>query len=187
MVRASKVAATVATAGVLAAIASPASAVADPPPPGPADPAAPAEVPPDTRLGLPIVGSINTNELLLGQYPLPAVGSAQPSAPPDLNALSGNAIQFLLGPNLKLSEQGQDSIYSVGPSDPNALAGDKWEYFKRARGAWHQVMGKLDPNQLGEPLPGTAPLPGTNMPVGLGQNLPEPPPPALPTAPLAGG
>jgi hypothetical protein len=187
MVRASKVAATVATTGVLAAIACPVTAVADPAPPAPADPTAPAEPQPDTPGGLPILGYINSNELLLGQYPLPAVGSAQPSAPPDLNALNTSAIQFLLGPNLKLAEQGQDSMYSVGPPDPNALTGDKWEYFRRAHGLWHEVMGKLDPNQLGEPLPGTAPPPGTNIPVGLGQNLPDPQPPALPPAPPAGG
>ena len=75
----------------------------------------------------------------------------------------------------------------MGPPDPNALAGDKWESFRRAHGVWHQVMGKLYPDQLGEPLPGTAPPPGTNIPVGLGQNLPEPPLPALPPLPPAVG
>ncbi|MFZ0832331.1 MAG: hypothetical protein WAM92_04455, partial [Mycobacterium sp.] len=43
-----------------------------------------------------------------------------------------------------------------------------------ARGLFHYPMGKLDVNQLGEPLPGTAPPPGTNIPPGL--NWPEPPP-----------
>ena len=47
-------------------------------------------------------------------------------------------------------------------------------------------MGKLDPDQLGEPLPGTAPPPGTNIPVGLEQYLPEPPP-AIPPVPPPGG
>jgi hypothetical protein len=34
--------------------------------------------------------------------------------------------------------------------------------------------------QLGEPLPGTAPPPGTNVPPGLVQNLPPAPDPAAP-------
>ena len=48
--------------------------------------------------------------------------------------MNANAIQYLFGPNLKLSEQGQESMYSVGPPDPNAPVGDKWEYFRRAHG-----------------------------------------------------
>jgi len=36
------------------------------------------------------------------------------------------------------------------------------------------LLGQLPQQQLGEPLPGTAPPPGTNIPPGLGQFLPEP-------------
>ena len=189
MATTSRVAATVAAAGVLAAgaaIASSATAAADPVPPVPADPPLPSDGQPDTPGGLPIAGYLNSNELLLGQYSVPAVGGTQPSAPPDFDTMNANAIQYLFGPNLKLSEQGQESMYSVGPPDPNAPVGDKWEYFRRAHGDWHMVMGKLDPSQLGEPLPGTAPPPGTNIPVGLEQYLPEPPPAIPPVPPPSG-
>jgi hypothetical protein len=52
-----------------------------------------------------------------------------------------------------------------------------------AHGLWHGMMGRLSPEQLGEPLPGTAPPPGTNIPQGLGEDLPNPGPPPMP-APL---
>ncbi|WP_231965623.1 hypothetical protein [Mycobacterium sp. E802] len=50
------------------------------------------------------------------------------------------------------------------------------------------MLGQVPKEQLGEPLPGTAPPPGTNIPSGLGENLPDPaaPPPA-PGAPPAPG
>ena len=39
------------------------------------------------------------------------------------------------------------------------------------------LLGQSPQEQLGEPLPGTAPPPGTNIPPGLVQYLPDPPPP----------
>jgi hypothetical protein len=46
------------------------------------------------------------------------------------------------------------------------------------------LLGQMPQQQLGEPLPGTAPPPGTNIPSGLSQFLPDPadapPPPGTP-------
>ena len=36
------------------------------------------------------------------------------------------------------------------------------------------LFGQAPDEQLGEPLPGTAPAPGIYLPPGLGQNLPDP-------------
>ncbi len=36
------------------------------------------------------------------------------------------------------------------------------------------LLGQVPKEQLGEALPGTAPPPGTNLPPGLGQFLPDP-------------
>jgi hypothetical protein len=185
-------AATIAVAGALtagSALTAAATAAADPPPPPPpADPAAPVEIPPITGpMGAQLTNpgqGINLAELLLPQHQVPAVQGTAPVATPDYSALN---TQWLLPPNMKLGEQAAgDTFYGSAPNDPNAPAPDKWEYFKRSRGAFHSVMGKLDQDQLGQPLPGTAPLPGSNIPAGTGENLPElPPPPGLPPAPGA--
>jgi hypothetical protein len=202
MTAASKLARTITVVGVLAvgtAVASAATAAADPPPPVPADPAAPAEPsdpgPPATAMGT--VGAMlgqSTNspagyDLLLGQSPLPAVPGSQPVGLGDVM----NTPQYLFGPNMKLSEQGQQSMYSNGPTDLNAPPPTgSIDAFQRAHGIWHEGMGRLDLGQLGQPLPGTAPPPGTNLPPGPEQFLPDPPPPPgapppPPGAPPPGG
>jgi hypothetical protein len=122
-------------------------------------------------------------DMLLSQTAVPALPGAQPAAAPDTSAV--NSLPYLFGPNMDLSEQGQQSMYSNGPTDPNAPAPNgRIDAFKRAHGIWHEGMGKLDLSQLGQPLPGTAPPPGTNLPPGPMQFLsddygapPAPPPP----------
>ena len=194
MTAASKLARTITVVGVLAvgtAVASAATAAADPPPPVPADPAAPAEPPdpgpPATAMGTvgAILGQSTPSpagfDLLLGQSPVPAVPGSQPVG---LSAV--NTPQYLFGPNMKLSEQGQQSMYSNGPTDLDAPPPTgRIDAFQRAHGIWHEGMGRLDLGQLGQPLPGTAPPPGTNLPPGPEQFLPDPPPP--PGAPPPGG
>ena len=205
MTSASKLARTITIVGVLAvgtAVASAATAAADPPPPVPADPAAPTEPPdpgpPATAMGTMagILGQSTTSptgfDLLLSQSPVPAVPGNQPAAPFDLHAV--NTPQTLFGPNMTLSEQGQQSMYSTGPTDPNAPPPTgRIDAFQRAHGIWHQGMGRMDLGQLGQPLPGTAPPPGTNLPPGPEQFLPDvlpwgaPPPPGAPPALPPGG
>ena len=199
MTAASTLARTITVVGVLAvgtAVASAATAAADPPPPVPADPAAPTEPPdpgpPPTAMGTmgAVLGQSTPSpaglDLLLGQSPIPAVPGSQPVAPLDLSAV--NTPQYLFGPNMKLSEQGQQSMYSAGPTDLNAPPPTgRIDAFQRAHGIWHQGMGRLDLDQLGQPLPGTAPPPGTNIPAGPEQFLPDVlpwnPPPVPPSAP----
>ena len=84
--------------------------------------------------------------------------------------------------NFALAGQGQQSIYSNTPAAPDAPPPGFLANAKGAHGIWNYQIGKLDPNQLGEPLPGTAPPPGTNIPAGLGESLPDPlaPPPGAP-------
>ena len=45
------------------------------------------------------------------------------------------------------------------------------------------LLGQMPQEQLGEPLPGTAPPPGTNVPPGLVQFLPDPVDPNAPPPP----
>jgi hypothetical protein len=192
MTAASKLARTITVVGVLAvgtAVASAATAAADPPPPVPADPAAPAEPPdpgpPATAMGTmgALLGESTASpagfDLLLSQSPVPGVPGSQPVG---LGAV--NTPQYLFGPNMKLSEQGQQSMYSTGPTDLNAPPPTgRIDGLQRAHGIWHQGMGRLDMGQLGQPLPGTAPPPGTNLPPGPEQFYEPPPPPGIPPPP----
>lgn len=194
-----KLAGTITVAGLLAvgtAVASAATAAADPPPPVAADPADPDPGPPSTALGTMsgILGQSTTSptgfDLLLSQTPIPAPPGVQPAALPDLSVV--NTEPYLFGPNLKLSEQGQQSMYGAGPTDLNAPAPTgRIDSLQRAHGLWHEGMGRLDQSQLGQPLPGTAPPPGTNLPPGPVQFLPDDygapaPPPGTPPPPLGG-
>jgi hypothetical protein len=201
MTVARRLAETITVASVLAcgtAVASAATAAADPLPPVPADPAAPAPPPdpadpPPTAMGT-VTGWLAQPsaspagfDLLLSQTSLPGVPGGQPAAVlPDSSVV--NSAQYLFGPNLKLSEQGQQSMYSAGPTDPDAPAPNgRIDAIQRAHGIWHMGMGRLDQGQLGQPLPGTAPPPGTSIPPGPEQFYEPPPPPGAPPAPPPGG
>ena len=113
-------------------------------------------------------------DFLLGQAPLPAALGGQPGQPQQPLFLDEGAITALRPINFGLAGQGQESIYSYTPAAPDAPHGGLLDNIRGARGLFHYPMGKLDVDQLGQPLPGTAPPPGTNIPLGL--NWPEPPP-----------
>ncbi|HZQ33217.1 MAG TPA: hypothetical protein VFB19_15960 [Mycobacterium sp.] len=179
------------------AVVSMATAAADPPPPPPADPgvAPPPQnlndvlAPPVTAILGPAAppGSGAPVDLLLSQYPAPSVPGSEPAQPMDpSSALSGNS--FLLPQNYKLSPPDQGNMYSIAPGDvtdqPSLIPA-----LKGAHALWHGGMGRLTPDQLGQPLPGTAPPPGTNIPAGPVDYLPDPlpwpqpvPPPPPPPA-----
>ncbi len=130
--------------------------------------------------GLPLglfAGSDNpapaAGDLLLAQRALPAVQG--PPAPPDTRFLEPSAALF--PHNFKLASQGQTSVYSQASPDPDASNPGLVDYLQGAHGLWHEGMGRMDQDQLGQPLPGTAPPPGTNLPAGPMQFLPDPPPP----------
>ena len=175
-------------AGMLAAgaaVASSATAAADPPlplpPPAPADPApAPTGfLPPAGTLQsfLPEGGMAPGSgyDFLLGQAPMPTASGGQ-AAPVIVGAdgqpvpaaqsptfLDQQAIQPLKPTNFALAGQGQQSFYSNTPAAPGAPPPGFLENAKGAHGIWNYQMGKLTPDQLGQPLPGTAPPPGTKF------------------------
>lgn len=190
-------------AGALAlagALAFSASAAADPPEEPPADPAAPTAppgevLPPPSTIGttlaqngapggpggLPDISAYG-NALTLAQNPAPAAPGSAAATPPNLYAFNN---QYLLPQNLKPSAPGQGEIFGVPPGEENGNT-TFLGYLKRLHSAYQQgglkggLLGQMPQEQLGEPLPGTAPPPGANIPVGLGQNLPDIPQPPAP-------
>lgn len=197
----------VATAGLIAVSVSvvfPTTATADPAPtpsPGPAvpvlgtplgpaglgvlaqngDPAVPG------ALGAPNVPGLDSTTVL-GQNAVPAAPGANPGATPDLNVFN-NAY----GPQQCLvpSAPGQCEQFDVAPGQENSdVSRREWlgRYIDMYRAGMLKggLLGQVPQEQLGEPLPGTAPPPGTNIPPGLVQFLPEPaaeePPPPVPPA-----
>ena len=148
------------------------SATADPVPPDPA-PADPAPPPPTIFgvLGLPDVSAYGSNPLL-GQNIVPSAPSGGvPVIAPDLNAFSN---QYLLPQNATPAAPGEGT--GAGTQDSVST---RLDYLKRLYSMYQggdlkgALLGQLPLDQLGEPLPGTAPAPGTDIPPGLGQNLPE--------------
>lgn len=176
------------------AVAAPAPEPA--PPPGPTVPLMGAPLGPN---GLSVLGQTGTETApgrlgvpdgidmspgaLLGQYAAPsAPGGPPPTEAPNLRAFNnGN----FFPQNEKPSAPGQGTVVGVAPGQENSdISGLDWmremhTMYRNGnlRGA---MLGQLPKEQLGEPLPGTAPPPGTSIPQGLGENLPDPagPPPA---------
>jgi hypothetical protein len=168
----------------------------------PADPGAPAPPPAPTGFVPPaatISDSLNGfaglfggpagNQMLLGQTPVPAVapGGNAPATPPDVQVLDGT--QLLLPRNYR-TQQGADdptpSPYDLQqgvPPGPFARV----DGLKGVHAMVHGALGRMPADQLGQPLPGTAPAPGINIPAGPVDFLPDPaapPPPADPALPL---
>jgi hypothetical protein len=178
---------------------------APPPPPGPTVPGlgqlSPAGLGVLAQTGLPqnagALGAPPVTGLdpttLLGQNAAPSAPGANPGTPPNLrafnNAYGAGAI------NDKPAAPGQGTQFGVAPGDQNAdVTGRQWlgRYIDlyRAGDLKGGLLGQMPKEQLGEPLPGTAPPPGTNVPPGLVQFLPDPatdapppPPGAVPPVP----
>jgi hypothetical protein len=181
--------------GVAALISAP-PALADPPPPDPAvvEPAVPpvGYVPPRSGignvlaqsdagrtgpLGLPDLASY-TPGLLLGQNAVPsAPGAPATVTAPDLRAFNGD---YLLPQNVAPAAPGQGVAadgFGPTPQDPGT---GRIAFLRRLHGMYQDgglagaFLGQVPDEQLGEPLPGTAPATGIYLPPGLGQNLPDP-------------
>ena len=180
-----------------AAVLGPAVAAADPapPPPPPVEPAPPVPVPvlgsdlgpnglavlgqagdpAPGPLGAPNVPGLD-GTTVLGQNATPSAPGVDPGAPPNLHAFN-NAY----GPqqNLVPSAPGEGEQFDVAPGEENADVNARtWmgRYIDMYRAGMLKggLLGQVPQEQLGEPLPGTAPPPGTNIPPGLGQYLPGP-------------
>ncbi|WP_370333885.1 hypothetical protein [Mycolicibacterium hippocampi] len=183
---ATDVMASIAVAVLLAVVGSSTTAAAQPLPSPPADPAVPA--PPEVSgpspplLGGPSEqrGSLlpglpaDPSQYLLGQNPVPAAPGGPPGTPPDLEAFN-NA--HLLPQNLVPSGPGEGAISDGVPGAENT----DLSRIDVARRLWHlyeggylrgSLLGQMPQDQLGEPLPGTAPPPGTSLPPGPTPPLP---------------
>jgi hypothetical protein len=201
-----------------AAVAFAATAAADPPRPDPVpvfvDPAAqPPPGPPLPVLGAPLgptgLGVLAQNgqpalagvlgappidgldrNTVLGQNAVPSAPGAGPGVVPNLNVFNnGYGVQQCLVP----SAPGKCEQFDVAPGDENAdVSRRQWlgRYVDMYRAGMLKggSLAQMPQEQLGEPLPGTAPPPGTNIPRGLDQFQPDPAPPpdgAPPPAPGA--
>lgn len=180
-------------------IAAPAVAAADdalPTDPTPAPPAPTGLIPPIASignvlaqsgsdsaglLGLPDLSAYSSN-LVLGQNAVPsAPGAAGPTTVPSLSAFNAG---YLLPQNLTPAAPGQGTLApGIGPDQDNPSSG-RIAFLRRLHEMYQAgelkgaFLGQLPKEQLGEPLPGTAPGPGIYIPPGLGQGLAEPAQPA---------
>ncbi|MEZ0355006.1 hypothetical protein [Mycobacterium sp. SA01] len=185
----------VAALAVGAAVAPMATAAADEP--LPVDPAAPPP-PPAPQGFIPSPGTIQDsvngfagilggpagNQLLLGQTPAPALAGTAPAAPPNADILNG--AQLLMAQNNSMPTPDQQSPYQLGPGADGPFA--RVNQWKGVHAFLHGALGRMPADQLGQPLPGTAPPPDINIPAGPEQFLPDPaapPPPGDPAAPVA--
>ncbi len=119
------------------------------------------------------------NQLLLGQTPTPAVSGSAPAAPPGVDVLDGT--QLLLPRNYRTVQGADDPTPSPYDLQQGVPPGPfaRVDGLKGVHAMLHGALGRMPADQLGQPLPGTAPPPGTNLPAGPEQFLPDPqaPPP----------
>lgn len=128
-------------------------------------------------LGLPDLAAYAPG-LLLGQYAVPsAPGAPATVAAPDLRAFNGD---YLLPQNVAPAAPGQGvPADGLGPTPQDSSTG-RLAFLRRLHGMYQDggltgaFLGQVPDEQLGEPLPGTAPAPGIYLPPGLGQNPPDP-------------
>ena len=135
-------------------------------------------------LGAPNVVGLSPTTVL-GQNPIPSAPGGEPGIVPNLNVFN-NA--YGIQQNLEPAAPGQGEQFDVAPGQENAdTSRREWlgRYIDMYRAGMLKggLLGQVPQEQLGEPLPGTAPPPGTNVPPGLVQFLPPPPEAAPPGAP----
>ncbi|MDT5191142.1 MAG: hypothetical protein QOI28_3393 [Mycobacterium sp.] len=171
-----------------------------PPPPGPTIPIIGAPVGPagfdvlaqngvpsagPGNLGAPPVYGIDGTSVL-AQTAAPSLPGAV-GTPPNLNVFNNAYGAGAL--NEVPAAPGKGEQFDVAPGQENAdVSRREWlgRYIDlyRAGDLKGGLLGQVPQEQLGEPLPGTAPPPGTNVPPGLVQFLPDPadtaPPPPPP-------
>ncbi|MDT5288495.1 MAG: hypothetical protein QOF88_3384 [Mycobacterium sp.] len=183
--------------------ADPADPAPPPPPPGPTIPIIGAPVGPagfdvlaqngvpsagPGNLGAPPVYGIDGTSVL-AQTAAPSLPGAV-GTPPNLNVFNNAYGAGAL--NEVPAAPGKGEQFDVAPGQENAdVSRREWlgRYIDlyRAGDLKGGLLGQVPKDQLGEPLPGTAPPPGTNIPSGLGEFLPDPsdaaPPGAVPPPP----
>jgi len=183
--------------GVAALLAPTPTAVAEPVPP-PSDPA--VLVPTDPAVdaapaAAPALDPFAANSQATKENPLMAFSTimAQPSpatllVPP---ASAGTAENPLIGLDLLMPTSygmptgDSASPYVLGEGNNGPFA--RINAFKGVHALGHAGLGRMPREMLGQPLPGTAPPPGTSVPAGLEQFYVDPaellpPPPSSATA-----
>lgn len=179
---------TVAAAGFgLAAVSGVATAAADPAPDLPVPVPGEAEaVPPPVPDPL-YAAAGETRERPLTAF-ADVLGSTSPvmvlgeSLAPGASGVDPlNAAQLLFPQNYRMPTPDMESPYLLtqgAPPGPFARV----DGMKGVHALLQGALGRMPADQLGDPLPGTAPPPGTNIPAGPEQFLPDPavalPPPA---------
>jgi hypothetical protein len=134
-------------------------------------------------------GGAGAQGYLLGQNAAPSVsgdGATPAAQTPDVL----DSGQFLLPSNYRMPDYDPDSVspYALTEGTPPGPFA-RIDAFKGAHSMAHGAIGRMPIGDLGQPLPGTAPPPGTNIPVGPVDGLPDPgapPPPFLPPLPPLG-
>ncbi len=96
--------------------------------------------------------------------------AAPPGSSPDPLA----PIALLMPQNFGMPTGDEPSPYALGENAPSPFA--RIDAFQGTHALLHSAFGRLPGEQLGHPLPGTAPPPGTALPPGLAQYVPAPPP-----------
>jgi len=138
-------------------------------------------------LGAPPIVGIDRNSVL-GQNVAPSAPGAGPGVVPNLRAFNNG---YGIPQNLVPSAPGEGQQFDVAPGDENLdVNGRTWlgRFYDLAQdGRLHGALLNRNPKEtLGQPLPGTAPPPGTNIPPGLAEFMPPPADPnALPPVPGA--
>jgi len=162
----------------------------------PADPILIAEVPAGDAP--PIADPFATNSQMTKQSPVAAFADMLAQASPDvlLATAPGSApaadplatVGPLMPKNYRMPTGDNPSPYLLATGvEPGPFARvDGW---KGLHAMLHGSLGRMPGVELGQPLPGTAPPPGTAIPLGLVQFLPDPaelvpPDPAAPVVPL---
>ncbi len=182
-------------AAVGAALLGSPCAAADPGPEQPSPPPAPV-VPPNATVGsvlaqsgAPAVGPMGLPDLsgyvpglLLGQNPVPSpAGTPGSVVTPNLQAFDD---QYLVPQNVVPAApgEGQPDI-GIGPS-PEQPGTGRLDFLRRLHEMYQAgaldgaLLGQVPYQQLGEPLPGTAPGPEITIAPGLGFGLTDPAVPA---------
>ena len=165
-------------AGVLVTLAGSGIAAAEPdPPPEPAPTGLPAEViapPPDPFAAASEqsksdqIGAL-ADLLCAGVAGSPAEALNQGvglSAPPPVDPL---AAAGLLYPQYYRMPSGEEASPYVLQTDVPAGPFARVDAFKGVHALIHGGLGRMPGGELGQPLAGTAPVPGTNLPPGLEQ------------------
>lgn len=181
----------------VAAVAGAATAVADPEPAPPivasdGDPAAPLPPPGDPAAPLPppadplLAAATETKQNpvtamadLIGSSTSPVMVFGQSIAPGAPGADSLVPATSLMPQYYRMPTPDMTSPYQL---TENAPAGPfaRIDAFKGVHALLHGALGRMPADQLGDPLPGTAPPPGVVIPAGPEQFLPDPaavPPP----------